>query len=74
MVPDRMGRNDEDQIEERPGYHFMTDMTNQAIAWVQSEKSLTPQKPFFIYGDNGASAEGDMNGLFNDHNQRCQGA
>jgi arylsulfatase A-like enzyme len=37
------------QIEENPGYHFMTDMTDQAVAWVQSEKSLTPDKPFFIY-------------------------
>ena len=25
-----------------PGYHFMTDMTDHAIAWVQAEKSLTP--------------------------------
>ena len=23
------------QIEEKPGYHFMTDMTDQAIAWVE---------------------------------------
>jgi hypothetical protein len=22
------------QIDEKPGYHFMTDMANQAIAWV----------------------------------------
>jgi arylsulfatase len=32
-----------------PDYHFMTDMTNQAIHWMQSVKSLTPDKPFFIY-------------------------
>jgi arylsulfatase A-like enzyme len=43
------------QIEEKLGYHFMTDMTNQAIAWVQSEKSLTPDKPFFIYFAPGAT-------------------
>ena len=43
------------QIEEKPGYHFMTDMTNQAIEWVQSEKSLTPDKPFFIYFAPGAT-------------------
>ncbi len=38
-----------------PGYHFMTDMTNHAIAWVQAEKSLTPDKPFFIYFAPGAT-------------------
>ena len=43
------------QIEEKPGYHFMTDMTDQAIEWVQSEKSLTPDKPFFIYFAPGAT-------------------
>jgi arylsulfatase A-like enzyme len=43
------------QIEEKPGYHFMTDMTNQAIAWAQSEKSLTPDKPFFMYFAPGAT-------------------
>ena len=43
------------QVEEKPGYHFMTDMTNQAIQWVQPQKSLTPQKPFFIYFAPGAT-------------------
>lgn len=43
------------QIEEKPGYHFMTDMTDQAIEWVQSEKALTPDKPFFIYFAPGAT-------------------
>src|SRR5271169_3076307 len=38
-----------------PGYHLMTDMTNHAIAWVQAEKSLTPDKPFFIYFAPGAT-------------------
>lgn len=37
-----------------PNYHFMTDMTNQAINWARSEKSLTPDKPFFIYFAPGA--------------------
>jgi arylsulfatase A-like enzyme len=36
-------------------YHFMTDMTNQAIRWMQSEKSLTPDKPFFLYFAPGAT-------------------
>jgi len=33
----------------------MTDMTNQAIKWVRSVKSLTPDKPFFIYFAPGAT-------------------
>ena len=37
------------------GYHFMTDMTTQAITWVQSVKSLTPEKPFFMYFAPGAT-------------------
>jgi arylsulfatase len=32
-----------------PGYHFMTDMTNQAIAWVRQQQGLTPDRPFFMY-------------------------
>ncbi len=38
-----------------PNYHFTTDMTNQAIAWVKSQKSLQPDKPFFIYYAPGAT-------------------
>jgi arylsulfatase len=38
-----------------PDYHLVTDMTNQAIQWLQSEKSLTPDKPFFIYFAPGAT-------------------
>jgi len=38
-----------------PNYHFMTDMTNQAINWMRYEKSLTPDKPFFIYFAPGAT-------------------
>ena len=38
-----------------PNYHFMTDMTNQAIDWMQFQKSLTPDKPFFIYFAPGAT-------------------
>lgn len=37
-----------------PDYHLMTDMTDQAINWMQSVKSLTPGKPFFIYFAPGA--------------------
>lgn len=43
------------ELPKDPGYHFMTDMTNQAIKWMQSVKSLTPDKPFFIYFAPGAT-------------------
>jgi arylsulfatase len=33
----------------------MTDMTNQAIKWVQAQKSLTPERPFFMYFAPGAT-------------------
>ena len=38
-----------------PNYHFMTDMTDKAIGWMQSQKSLTPDKPFFMYFAPGAT-------------------
>ncbi|HTG31054.1 MAG TPA: arylsulfatase [Methylomirabilota bacterium] len=38
-----------------PGYNFMTDMTDHAIAWMKFQKSLTPDKPFFIYFAPGAT-------------------
>ena len=43
------------EIPKDPNYHFMTDMTNQAIKWVQAEKSLTPDRPFFLYFAPGAT-------------------
>ena len=39
---------------EEPGYHFMNDMTNKAIAWVQQQQSLAPDKPFYMYFTPGA--------------------
>ncbi len=38
-----------------PNYHLTPDMTDQAIDWMQSVKSLTPDKPFFIYFATGAT-------------------
>lgn len=38
-----------------PGYHFTTDMTDQAIRWVSAQQSLTPDKPFYIYFATGAT-------------------
>jgi len=43
------------EVPKDPRYHFMTDMTNQAIRWTQSIKSLTPDKPFFVYFAPGAT-------------------
>jgi arylsulfatase A-like enzyme len=39
----------------KPGYHLMTDLANQAIAWTGFQKSLTPNKPFFTYFAPGAT-------------------
>jgi len=38
-----------------PNYHFMTDMTDKAIDWMRFQKSLTPDKPFFMYFAPGAT-------------------
>jgi arylsulfatase len=37
-----------------PNYHFMTDMTDQTVAWIKYQKALTPEKPFFVYFAPGA--------------------
>jgi arylsulfatase A-like enzyme len=37
------------------GYNFMTDMTEQAIAWTKFQKALTPDRPFFTYFAPGAT-------------------
>lgn len=38
-----------------PNYHLVNDMTNKAIGWIEAEKSLTPDKPFFVYFAPGAT-------------------
>ncbi|BDG02354.1 arylsulfatase [Anaeromyxobacter oryzae] len=43
------------EVPKDPKYHFMNDMTNRAIAWVQFQKALTPDKPFFMYFAPGAT-------------------
>ena len=40
---------------EDPNYHFTTDMTDQAIAWMNTQQSLTPDKPFYLYFATGAT-------------------
>jgi len=42
------------QIPADPNYHFLTDMTDQAVAWVKYQKALTPDRPFFVYYAPGA--------------------
>jgi len=37
------------------GYHFTTDMTEQAIGWMRQQKALMPDKPFFVYFAPGAT-------------------
>jgi len=37
------------------GYHFTEDMTGKAIKWVRQQKSLMPDKPFFMYFAPGAT-------------------
>jgi arylsulfatase A-like enzyme len=37
------------------GYHFTEDMTDRAIGWVQEQKALMPDKPFFMYFAPGAT-------------------
>jgi len=32
-----------------PNYYYPTDLADHAISWIRAEKSLTPDKPFFIY-------------------------
>jgi len=38
-----------------PNYHFTTDMTTQAIAWVSFQQAMTPDKPFYVYFATGAT-------------------
>ena len=37
------------------GYHFTEDLANKAIKWVRRQKSLMPDKPFFMYFAPGAT-------------------
>ncbi len=31
------------------GYHLTNDLVDQSIGWIRTQKSVTPQKPFFLY-------------------------
>jgi arylsulfatase len=41
-------------LPEDPDYHFMTDMTEKARAWIKLQKALTPDRPAFVYFAPGA--------------------
>jgi arylsulfatase len=43
------------ELPDDPGYHFLTDMTDQTAAWIRYQKALTPDKPFFVYYAPGAT-------------------
>lgn len=43
------------EVPRDPNYHFMTDMTDQAVAWIKYQKALTPDKPSFVYFAPGAT-------------------
>ena len=32
-----------------PNYYYQTDVTDRAIRWIQAQKTLAPDKPFFVY-------------------------
>jgi arylsulfatase len=43
------------EIPNDPKYHFMTDMTDKAAAWIKHQKAMTPDKPAFVYFAPGAT-------------------
>jgi arylsulfatase len=42
------------ELPDDPKYHFMTDMTDKAVAWIGFQKAITPERPFFVYFAPGA--------------------
>jgi arylsulfatase len=43
------------ELPNDPNYHFMTDMTEKARAWIKYQKALTPDRPAFVYFAPGAT-------------------
>ena len=43
------------ELPEDPDYHFLEDMTDQAISWIKFQKAMTPDRPFFVYYAPGAT-------------------
>jgi arylsulfatase len=42
-------------LPDDPNYHFLVDMTDQAINWIRTQKAIAPDKPFFVYFAPGAT-------------------
>jgi arylsulfatase A-like enzyme len=38
-----------------PEYHFMADMTDKAIEWLRAQRTMSPDRPFFMYFAPGAA-------------------
>jgi arylsulfatase len=43
------------ELPNDPNYHFTTDMTEKARAWIKYQKALTPDRPAFVYFAPGAT-------------------
>jgi arylsulfatase len=43
------------ELPDDPNYHFLPDMTDEAVAWIEYQKAMTPDKPFFVYFAPGAT-------------------
>ena len=40
---------------DKPDYHLLEDMTDQAISWVRQQQGMRPDKPFFVYYSSAGS-------------------
>ena len=36
-------------LPSNPNYYYQTDLADHAISWISAQKTMTPDKPFFIY-------------------------
>jgi arylsulfatase len=43
------------ELPDDPTFHFMTDVTEKARAWIKHQKAMTPDKPAFVYFAPGAT-------------------
>lgn len=43
------------ETNNNPNYHLTPDLVDHAIAWIQSQQSVAPNKPFFTYLATGAT-------------------
>ena len=43
------------ELPNDPNFHFMTDMTDKARAWIKHQKAMTPDRPAFVYFAPGAT-------------------